>query len=120
MNYTSNLQSLWKEIKNYLELQKEYLSLDATEKLTLLLSAMSTTILCVAFGLIALSFFVIALALWLANAVGNVWSFVIMGGVMLLMIVLVLIFRKKWIVQPLTRFIAGLFVGEDEEKEDEL
>ena len=120
MNYSSSLRSLWKEVRNYLELQKEYLTLDATEKLTLLLSAMATAILCVALGLIALSFFVIAFALWLANAVGSVWSFVIMGGAMLLMIVFVLIFRKRWIVQPLTRFIASLFVSEDEETEDGL
>ncbi len=119
MNYTNSLQSLWKEIRTYLELQKEYLSLEAAEKLSLLLSAMATAVLCIAFGVIALSFFVIAIAIWLTNIVGGVWSFVIMGGVMLLLIGIVLLGRKRWIVQPLARFVAGLFVSEDEGKEEE-
>ena len=42
-----------------------------------------------------------------------------MGGVLLLVIILTLVFRKRWIVQPVSRFVAKLFVPEDEE-EDEL
>ena len=119
MNYSSSLQSLWKEAKNYLELQKEYLKLDTAEKLSVLLSAVATAAVCLIFGLIALSFFVIAFALWLANIVGGVWSFAIMGSAMVLMVIVILAMRKRWIVQPLTRFVAALFVGE-EEKEEEL
>ena len=120
MNYTSNIQSLWTEAKNYLELQKEYLKLDSAEKLSVLLSAVATTALCLILGFAALFFFVIALAFWLAKLVGIAQSFTIMGGVLLLVIIVMLLFRKRWIVQPVTRFVAGLFVNEDEEEEDEV
>ena len=119
MNYTENIQSLWTEAKNYLELQKEYLKLDSAEKLSVLLSAVATTALCLTLALAALFFFVIALAFWLAKLVGIAQSFCIMGGVLLLVIIVTLLFRKRWIVQPITRFVAGLFVPDDEE-EDEL
>ena len=119
MNYSENIQSLWTEAKNYLELQKEYLKLDSAEKLSVLLSAVATTALCLILGLAALFFLVIAFALWLANFVGGAWSFTIMGGVILVIILVILLARKRWIVQPITRFVANLFVGEDEE-EDEL
>lgn len=120
MNYSSSLQSLWTEAKSYLELQKEYLKLDSAEKLSVLLSAVATAIVCLVLGLVALIFFVVAFALWLMKFVGGAWSFTIMGGVLLLFILIILLFRKRWIVQPVARFVAKLFVGEDDEEEDEV
>ena len=52
--------------------------------------------------------------------VGAAWSFTIVGGAMLLIIIIILLCRKRWIVQPVTRFVAGLFVGEDEEEEEQI
>ena len=118
MNYANNIQSLWTEAKNYLELQKEYLKLDSAEKLSVLLSAVAVAALCLILALAALFFLVIAFALWLANFVGGAWSFTIMGGVMLVIILVILLARKRWIVQPITRFVASLFVGEDEEEDE--
>ena len=119
MSYSSSIQTLWTEAKNYLELQKEYLKLDSAEKLSVLLSAVATTALCLVLALVALIFFVIAFAFWLAKLVGIAQSFTIMGGVLLLVIIVTLLFRKRWIVQPISRFVAKLFVPDDEE-EDEL
>lgn len=117
MNYTDNIRSLWTETKNYLELQKEYLKLDTAEKLSVLLSAVATVVLCATFALAAILFVMVALTLLLAKVVGGVWSAVIMGGVMLFIIVIILIARKRWIVQPISRFIARLIVGEDKEED---
>ena len=120
MSYSSSIQSLWTEAKNYLELQKEYLKLDSAEKLSVLLSAVVTAAVCLTLGLVALFFFVIAFALWLAKLVGAAWSFTIVGGVMVLFIIIILLARKRWIVQPIAKFVAGLLVSENEEEEDEL
>lgn len=120
MSYSSSIQSLWTEAKSYLELQKEYLKLDSAEKLSVLLSAVATAAVCLVLALAALFFFVIAFALWLAKFVGGAWSFSIMGGVLLLFIIIILLCRKHWIVQPVARFVARLFVGEDEEEEEEV
>ena len=120
MNYSSSFQSLWTEAKNYLELQKEYLKLDSAEKLSVLLSAVATAAVCLILALAALFFFVIAFALWLAKLVRAAWSFTIVGGAMLLFIIIILLARKRWIVQPIARFVAGLFIGEDEEEEEAL
>ena len=119
MNYSENLQSLWSETKNYLELQKEYLLMDTAEKLTVLLSAVATAAVLLILGMVALFFFVIAFALWLANIVGGVWSFAIMGGSMIALMVVIFIYRKRWIIQPLSRLVVGLFVHEEEEEKEE-
>ena len=73
----NSIQSLWTEVKTYLELQKEYLKLDSAEKLSVLLSAVATVAVCLILALAALFFFVIAFALWLAKMVGAAWSFTI-------------------------------------------
>ena len=118
VSYTDNIQSLWKEAKNYLELQKEYLKLDAAERLSVLLSAAATASVCIILALGALFSFAVAFALWLRALVGGTWSAVITGGILLLLIALILTFRRRWIVQPIARFVCRLIVGEDE-KEDE-
>ena len=119
MNYGSSLQSLWTEAKSYLELQKEYLKLDSAEKLSVLLSAVATTAVCLILALTALFFFVIAFALWLAKLVGGTWSFAIMGGVLIVGIAVVLLCRKRWIVQPIARFVAGLLITDEEDGTEE-
>jgi O-antigen ligase len=118
MNFADNIQNLWKEAKNYLELQKEYLKLDTAEKLSVLLSAVATVAVCLTFALSALFFLVLAFAFWLADFVGGAWSFAIVSGVMLLFIILTLLVRKRWIMQPITRFVVSLFVDENEEEEE--
>ena len=60
MNYSSDLQSLWAEVKNYLELQKQYLMMDTAEKLTVLLSAVAIAAVFLILGVVMLFFFVIA------------------------------------------------------------
>ena len=119
MNYSENLQSLWSETKNYLELQKQYLMMDTAEKLTVLFSAVALAAVFLLLGIVMLLFFVIAFALWLANFVGGVWSFSIMGGLILLLMVVIFMKRKQWIVQPLARLVVGLFIHDDPEAEEE-
>ena len=120
MNYSDNLQSLWKETKNYLELQKQYLMMDTAEKLTVLLSAVATAAICLTFGAMALFFLLFALASWLGQMIGNMFvGFLIMGIFLLLMMVIAYVKRKQWIIQPLSRLVVGLFIHDDEEEEEE-
>ena len=120
MNYAENLQSLWTETKNYLELQKQYLMMDTAEKLTVLLSAVSTAVVCLALGAMALFFLLFALASWFGQMIGNLFvGFLVMGILLLLMMVVAFVKRKQWIIQPLARLVVGLFIHDDGEEEVE-
>lgn len=92
--------------------------MDAAEKLSVLLSAVATIVICLTFALAALFFFAIAFGFWLANFVGIVWGFAIMGGFILLLIATILLARKRWIVQPITRFIVKLLIDENNVEKD--
>jgi len=120
MSYSDNLQSLWTEIKHYLELQKQYILMDTAEKLTVLLSAVAVAVLCLTLAAMALFFLLFTLATWIGHIVGNpAIGFLVMGFILLLLTVVVYACRKRWIVQPLSRLVVGLFVNEEEEEEAE-
>jgi len=118
MDYSNSLQSLWTEVKNYLELQKQYLMMDTAEKLTVLLSAVAIAVLCMTLGAMALFFLLFALASWIGHIVGSAFvGYLIMGALLLLLMAIVYIARKRWIIQPLSRLVVGLFIRDEEGKE---
>lgn len=105
-----NLQQLFSEFKKYLILQKEYTKLEITEKLSILLSALVLLLVVIILGMVALFYLSFALAYILASLVGGLMiSFSIIACFHFLLILLIIIFRKRLIINPMVNFIAGLF-----------
>ena len=103
-----NLQQLFIEFKKYLNLQKEYTKLEITEKLSILLSALILLSVVIILGMVAYI---------LDPLVGGLMvSFSIIACFHLLLVLLVITFRKKLIINPMVNFIAGLFFDNDNEK----
>ena len=112
-----NLQQLFVEFKKYLKLQKEYTKLEITEKLSILLSALVLLSVVIILGMVALFYLSFALAYILDPLVGGLMvSFSIIAAFHLLLVLLVITFRKKLIINPMVNFIAGLFFENDNEK----
>ena len=106
-----NFQQLFFEFKKYVELQKEYTKLELTEKLTILLSALIMILVLIILGMVALFYLLFALAYILEPVVGGLMvSFGIIAGINVLLIFLVIIFRKQLIISPMVNFLAGLFL----------
>jgi hypothetical protein len=98
-------------VKHYVSLQSEYVKLDVVEKTVRILTAIAiTAILCMLLSLmlIYLSF---AAAYSLAPLVGNTLAFCIIAGIYLVLLLLVLIFRRQWIEKPLVKFLASLLLS---------
>ena len=84
-----NLQQLLAELKKYAELQKDYVKLH----------------------LVDLSF---TLAYVLAPHVGGLMaSYGIITGCIILLILLIVLFRKRLIVQPMVNFLANLLLNDN-------
>ena len=96
-----NFQQLFFEFKKYLELQKEYTKLELTEKLTILLSTLIMIVVLIILGMVALFYLLFALAYVLEPLVGGLMaSFAIIAGINILIMALVIIFRKQLIISP--------------------
>ena len=65
--YTENIKDIILELKNYLNLQKKYLAIDAAEKITIFFSAVAIAAICILLGGIILLFFTFALAFWIGD-----------------------------------------------------
>lgn len=108
-----NLQSLLTEVKKYIDLQKDYVKLDITHKLTILLSTLILILILVVLGMIALFYLSFTLAYVLEPLVGGLTnSYAIITGGILLISLLVYLFRQRLIIQPLTNFLANLFIND--------
>ena len=104
-----NFQQLFFEFKKYLELQKEYTKLELTEKLTILLSTLIMIVVLIILGMVALFY----LAYVLEPLVGGLMvSFAIIAGINVLIMALVIIFRKQLIISPMVNFLANLFLND--------
>ena len=108
-----NFQQLFFEFKKYLELQKEYTKLELTEKLTILLSTLIMIVVLIILGMVALFYLLFALAYVLEPLVGGLMvSFAIIAGINVLIMALVIIFRKQLIISPMVNFLANLFLND--------
>lgn len=106
-----NIQQLFIEFKKYLELQKEYTKLEITEKLSILLSTLILVLLVVILSVVVLFHLSFTLVYVLAPLVGGlIASYALIACFHILLIVLLVLFRKKLIINPTVKFIAGLFL----------
>ena len=113
-NMPDNLTELLKEVKEYVALQKEYTRLELTEKLTVLLSSMIFILIALILSMVALSFSSFAIAYVIAPHVGGLKvSFAILGALSIVLVGVVYLLRRRLIVNPMTRFIANLFLNDN-------
>ena len=105
--------------KRLISLYIENVKLTAAEKLTVVMSAAVLLVVALVFGIFMLAFLSGALVL-------PAWaSYAILGGFFLLLVVLVIAFRKHIIVNPIARFVSRLVFDtasdgkdDDDDKDD--
>lgn len=108
-----NLQSLFTETKQYFDLQKEYIKLDITHKLIVLLSTLTLILILLILGTIALCYLSSTLTYILEPLVGSLTiSYAITSVSILLFGIIIYGCRKRLIIQPLTIFLANLFLND--------
>ncbi|MCD8318673.1 MAG: phage holin family protein [Paraprevotella sp.] len=117
---SKNIESIGKlllEFKKYLELQKEFVKLDATEKITVILSAVLVVAVLLLLGSIVLLFLTFALAYLLGEATGSLpVGFGIIAAFVLLLAFIFYMNRNRWVIQPLARFMTRLILAKEDDK----
>lgn len=118
--YTENFQELLQELKTYLGLQKKYVSMDAADKLTVLLSAVSVVSICILVGSMILFFATFALAQWIGDlANSQPIGFLTIAGVLFIGLLVLYRNRGKWILRPIARLMVSIFIDKEDEEEEE-
>lgn len=106
-----SIAQLVEVLKHYIGLQSEYVKLDVIEKVVRLITALAITLTVILFLLIILIYLSFALAYAIAPYVGTATAFCIVAGIYLLLFILILFKRKKWIEKPLVKFFAAILLN---------
>ncbi len=119
MAQPSSVDALIETIKRYLHLRIEQVKFLGTEKLSVILAASVFLMVTILLAVIAVCYFSVALLQLLQSCVGLVWASVIMGVVMLLLICLIYLMRKRWILDPITRFLSRVLLDDKDDDDTE-
>lgn len=111
-NNLQNIRRLVKELKAYVEMQKEYTKLELTEKFTILFSTLIFAITLILLGGVVLFYLSFSFAYLLEPYAGSLpASYAIIAGTVFLIAILAVIFRKKLFINPIANFLAHLFLN---------
>ena len=115
---SKNIESIGKlllEFKKYLELQKEFVKLDATEKMTVILSAILIVTVLLLLGSIVLLFLTFALAYYLGDVLGSLsLGFGLISAFILLLTVIFYLTRNRMVIPPMARFMTKLILTKED------
>lgn len=104
------IAQLAESLKHYIGLQSEYVKLDVVEKVVRLLTAFAIAIVTLFLVLFVLICLTIAGAHALIPCVGVVGAYSIVAGIYLIILIMFLLNRRRWVEKPLVRFLAGILL----------
>ncbi len=106
------LAQLIEQLKSYAGLQTEYVKLDAIEKIVRLLTAAALAIVLFLIVVAVMLFAAFGLASWLSGFMGWTGAFFVVSGLHVVLLLVVVMFRRQWIERPLVSFLANLLMNE--------
>lgn len=115
----TSVQSLFDSLKRLVTLQLDYARLTAAEKMTVLLSTIAFFAVVGVLGTLVLIFVSIGVGHLLASTVAREAGYLYVAAFYLVLFVMLFVFRKKLIVDPIARFITMLFVKPPEDSSHE-
>jgi hypothetical protein len=101
-----SIKSLLEKSQDYLETKIEIARLKTISKSSDILSTIVVLISVIILGILFFLFICIGLALWIGHLVGYAFGgFFIMGGFYGIVLLLIYLFREKWIKAPVTNVL---------------
>lgn len=96
--------------KHYIGLQAKYAKLDVMTKLVRLLTVAIMVFFLAVLLMLALIYLSFSAAYALGSVVGNACGFLVVAAAYIIVLLLCVCFRKKWIERPLVRFLADILL----------
>lgn len=107
---SSSFSTLWQMVRRLGRLYMSKVRLDLSDKLSRLLSGVALTLIVLILGICVMVFVTLALSAWLTDVLPDYWSYLIIGGFYIVLILLLIALRGPILVNPITRFISRIIV----------
>lgn len=109
MKLDPEYKQLLNDTKEYISLRYDLLRLEVLEKLSLILSLFILIVISVMLALAAFVYFSLAFAYYLKSLLGSMTpGLCIIGGIFILILILIVAFRKQFIINPLIKRISKI------------
>ena len=113
---TDEIKELLTQSVNWAKLEVEYLKLTAAEKIIILISMMVIGIVVLLLLLPAIMMFLFALAQVFIGFLPVAVAYVCVGGIVLLCLGILVLFRKQVVINPVAKFISKVLLDHPENK----
>jgi hypothetical protein len=118
---TDEVKELSQNVKDYVNLRITLLKITITEKLSRVLTFLVLVFFTSLFVLLFSMFICFTLVYLYGEYIGPLWQgALIVAAIILLKAVLLYVFRRKLILDPIVRFLSRVFLEEQINEEDEL
>lgn len=113
---TDEIKELFAQSINWAKLEVEYLKLTAAEKLIILVSMMVISTVILILLLPAILMFLFALAQVFIDFMPVAVAYVCVGGIVILLLGLLVLFRKQLVINPVAKFISKVLLDNVDKK----
>lgn len=113
---TDELKEVVTQGINWAKLEVEYLKLTAAEKIIILISVMVIGAVVLLLLLPAILMFLFALAQVFISFMPVAVAYVCVGGIVLILLGLLVLFRKQLVINPVAKFISKVLLDHSESK----
>lgn len=113
---TDDLKELVTNSVNWAKLEVEYLKLTAAEKLIIILSMSVIGVVILLFLLPAILMFLFALAQVFIDFMPVAVAYVCVGGIILLVLGILVLFRRPLVINPVAKFISKVLLDHPDNK----
>ena len=108
-------QKLWDDAKKYLQLRYDLMRVELLEKTSQIASILLTIIVALLLGIIIFTYLSALLLFWLKTIFGSfIPGLCIVLGIHLILLVLVIVFRKQWILHPLISSFSKILYSDND------
>lgn len=112
---TDDIKEIFSQSVNWAKLEVEYVKLTAAEKLIVLMSAMIIGGVVMLFLLPVLILFLFALVDTFKLFIAPPLAYLAVGGIVLLLLLLLYLFRKPLVINPVSRFITRVILDKNKD-----
>ena len=108
-------QKLWDDAKKYLQLRYNLMRVELLEKTSQIASILLTIIVALLLGIIIFTYLSALLLFWLKTIFGSfIPGLCIVLGIHLILLVLVIVFRKQWFLHPLISSFSKILYSDND------
>lgn len=105
------VRQLIEALRHYVSTEKEYLKFDVIDKVVRLCTAFTLGVAVLMLVCAVLFYLSFAVVFWMQPSLGTACSFAVVAFFFLVLLVLLVAFRKPWIERPFVRMLARILLS---------